>query len=115
MPTPYILCEDPSVIGTPFYVVEFVQYYYFHFHFYCIHRGRIFRDFTLRDQSKSERTEIYAELVRVLTQLHSYDYEALGLKDYGKAGAYYERQVCICSVSNFVDCNLDSTIPKLYH
>jgi aminoglycoside phosphotransferase (APT) family kinase protein len=80
VPRTYVLCEDNSVIGTPFYIMDFV-------------RGRIFRDPNLPNMTPQERTAIYAELGRVLAQLHMIDYEKLGLGNYGKPGNYYERQI----------------------
>lgn len=76
----FILCEDPSIIGTPFYLMEFV-------------RGRIFRDLKLPNFSPSDRLAIYSELNRVLAQLHSISISSIGLSDFGKPGNYYERQV----------------------
>ena len=74
------LCEDPSVIGSAFYVMEYVE-------------GRIFRDPALPSVSRTERGPIYAEMNRVIAELHSIDPNSLGLADYGRAGNYIERQV----------------------
>jgi aminoglycoside phosphotransferase (APT) family kinase protein len=74
------LCEDPSVIGSAFYVMEYVE-------------GRIFRDPTLPTVSAAERGPIYSEMNRVIAELHSLDPNTLGLGDYGRAGNYIERQV----------------------
>ena len=74
------LCEDPSVIGSAFYVMEYVE-------------GRIFRDPALPSVSRAERGPIYAEMNRVIAELHSLDPNTLGLADYGRAGNYIERQV----------------------
>ena len=74
------LCEDPSVIGSAFYVMEYVE-------------GRIFRDPALPSVSRAERGPIYAEMNRVIAELHSLDPDTLGLADYGRAGNYIERQV----------------------
>lgn len=75
------LCEDESVIGTPFFVMQFV-------------RGKIHWDPTLPEAaSKDERTAIYREYVRTLATLHRVDYEAVGLGSYGKVGGYVARQV----------------------
>lgn len=76
----YVLCEDPDVIGTPFYVMDYVQ-------------GRIFWNVQLPDCDKAERTAVYEELARVLAALHQVDYEAVGLGDFGKVGNYIPRQV----------------------
>jgi aminoglycoside phosphotransferase (APT) family kinase protein len=74
------LCEDPSVIGSAFYVMEYVE-------------GRIFRDPALPSVSRAERGPIYAEMNRVIAELHSLDPDTVGLADYGRAGNYIERQV----------------------
>jgi len=76
----YCLCEDESVIGRAFYVMEFVD-------------GRIFWDQSLPGMTKDERAAIYAELNRVIAELHKVDVEAVGLADYGKPGNYFERQI----------------------
>ena len=74
------LCNDPEIIGTGFYVMDFLD-------------GRIFRDATLPGVSKSDRTAIYDELNATLAKLHKVDYEAVGLGDFGRPGGYFERQV----------------------
>lgn len=74
------LCDDDSVVGTSFYVMDFLE-------------GRIFRDARLPGMAPAERRAIYDELVRVMTQLHAIDVEAVGLSDFGKPGNYFERQV----------------------
>ena len=74
------LCEDPAVIGSAFYVMEYVE-------------GRIFRDPALPSVSPAERGPIYAEMNRVIAELHSLDPNDIGLGDYGRAGNYIERQV----------------------
>jgi aminoglycoside phosphotransferase (APT) family kinase protein len=74
------LCEDDSVIGTTFYVMDFLE-------------GRIFRDARLLDQSPAERAALYDNLNETMARLHAVDYEAIGLGDYGKPGNYFERQI----------------------
>lgn len=74
------LCQDDSVIGTAFYVMDFLE-------------GRIFRDATLPGLSRSERSAIYDELNATLAKLHKIDHVAQGLSDFGRAGGYFERQV----------------------
>jgi aminoglycoside phosphotransferase (APT) family kinase protein len=78
--TMYALCEDDSVIGTPFFVMEYVQ-------------GRIFWNVQLPELEPSERRAIYEELARVLAAIHSVDLDAVGLSDYGRPDAYVARQV----------------------
>jgi aminoglycoside phosphotransferase (APT) family kinase protein len=80
VPRAHLLCEDASVIGTPFYVMDFVA-------------GRVFRDIGLRELAKAERSAVYDDMCRVLAALHGVDYKAKGLTDYGKPGNYFERQI----------------------
>jgi len=74
------LCEDDSIIGSMFYVMEFMQ-------------GRVLWDPTLPEVSKEQRTAIYNEMNRVLAELHKVNVEDAGLSDYGKKGDYFARQI----------------------
>ena len=76
----HCLCEDESVIGRAFYVMDFVE-------------GRIFWDQSLPGVTPAERIAIYDELNRVIAALHTLDFSALGLGDFGKAGNYFTRQI----------------------
>ena len=76
----YGLCTDDSVVGTMFYVTDCVE-------------GRVLWDQSLPGASKPERAAIWDELNRVIAQLHSVDYNAIGLADFGKPGNYIARQV----------------------
>ncbi len=80
VPNMRALCEDPDVIGTAFYVMDYLE-------------GRIFRDATLPDLSPAERAEVYDQLNKTLAALHSVDHRAVGLEDYGRPTGYFERQV----------------------
>lgn len=75
----YHLCEDEEVIGSIFYVMEYVE-------------GRVMWDPALPEETPESRNAIYREMNRVLAALHSVDVEAVGLGDYGKPGNYFERQ-----------------------
>ena len=77
---PFGLCEDRDVIGAPFYIMEMVE-------------GRTIWDGVMPDDSAESRRGHYEALVDTLAALHSVDYEAAGLGDYGKSGNYFERQV----------------------
>lgn len=77
---PHALCEDESVIGTMFYVMDCVE-------------GRVLWDQSLPWMTREERGAIWDELNRVIARLHSIDYRAAGLEDFGKPGNYIERQV----------------------
>lgn len=76
----YHLCEDDSVIGSMFYLMEFID-------------GRVMWDPALPGMSPAQRTAIYSEMNRILATLHSVDIDAAGLSDYGKPGNYFERQL----------------------
>ncbi|MEZ5900564.1 MAG: phosphotransferase family protein [Hyphomicrobiaceae bacterium] len=80
VPPSILYCNDPSHIGTPFYVMERVD-------------GRIFHDCTLPDVSKSERRAMYRAMAQTLAAFHSVDVNAVGLGDYGKPGNYFARQI----------------------
>ena len=76
----HALCEDDSIIGTAFYIMDYVQ-------------GRILWNSALPDHSPAERSALFDEMNRVIAALHSVDYQAAGLESYGKPGNYLERQV----------------------
>jgi aminoglycoside phosphotransferase (APT) family kinase protein len=76
----HAFCEDDGVIGTAFYVMEYVE-------------GRILWDPTLPGMIPALRAAHYDELNRVIATLHQVDYIAAGLSDFGRAGSYIERQV----------------------
>ena len=74
------LCMDEGVIGTAFYVMDMVE-------------GRIFWDATIPGVSNAERAELFAAMNKTIAQLHSVDYAAVGLGDYGRPGNFFERQI----------------------
>ena len=76
----YALCLDDSVIGTAFYIMDFVE-------------GRILWDPRLPGVTPAERGAIFDEMNRVIAALHSVDYQAIGLGEFGKAGNYFVRQI----------------------
>ncbi|WP_454886701.1 phosphotransferase family protein [Sphingomonas oryzagri] len=80
VPRPIALCEDESVIGATFYLMEMVQ-------------GRTLWDGTLPDVSKPDRSTYYEAMVDTLAALHAIDHEVVGLGDFGRPGNYFERQV----------------------
>jgi len=80
VPKPYLLCEDESITGTIFYVMECVE-------------GRIYWGPMLPDQTSKQRTEIYDAMNETLARLHNLDYEKIGLTDFGKPGNYVGRQI----------------------
>ncbi len=80
VPTMRCLCTDDTVIGTAFYVMDFLP-------------GRIFRDARLPGLASDERSRIYDQLNATLATLHGVDFETVGLGDYGRPGGYFTRQI----------------------
>ena len=80
VPRSRVLCMDESVIGTAFYVMDYVE-------------GRVFWDQSLPGSSTGERSAIYDEMNRIIAALHTVDYNAIGLGDYGRPGNYFARQI----------------------
>ena len=80
VPRTWALCEDDSVIGTMFFIMDCVD-------------GRILWDPSLPGMSPAERGAIFDEMNRVIAALHSVDYAAVGLADYGRQGSYFARQI----------------------
>jgi aminoglycoside phosphotransferase (APT) family kinase protein len=74
------LCEDETVLGTMFYVMEFAA-------------GRIFWDPALPELSPEDRGQVYDEMNRVLAAIHNTDLSAMGLSDFGRPGDYFARQL----------------------
>uniref|UniRef100_A0A8C5N4D3 Acyl-CoA dehydrogenase family member 11 n=1 Tax=Leptobrachium leishanense TaxID=445787 RepID=A0A8C5N4D3_9ANUR len=80
VPKPLLYCNDASVVGAEFYVMQHVQ-------------GRIFRDLNLPEVTPAERSALYVALTESLAWLHSFDIRALNLTSYGKGKGYCQRQV----------------------
>jgi aminoglycoside phosphotransferase (APT) family kinase protein len=82
VPVPKMLhyCEDRDVVGTPFYVMEYLE-------------GRVFHDCSLPGLSPDERAKMYDSMNKVMAALHQIDPDAVGLGDYGKHGGYFARQI----------------------
>ncbi len=80
VPKTHALCEDAEVIGTAFFVMDYVE-------------GRVLWDPTLTDLTPAQRAAHYGELNRVIAALHLVDPAAVGLADYGKPGNYLARQI----------------------
>ena len=78
--TMHTLCEDTTVVGTPFFVMSYVS-------------GRLFWNVQLPECERRERQAVYAEAVRVLAAIHTVPFAKLGLGDFGKMGGYVRRQV----------------------
>lgn len=80
VPQMFCLCEDESVIGRAFYVMEFME-------------GRVLWDQALPGMTPAQRGEIYDEMNRVIAALHTVKFAERGLANYGKPGNYFDRQI----------------------
>ncbi len=80
VPATRLLCDDARVIGTPFFVMDFVE-------------GRILRDPALPEVAREERGTFYEAMADTVARIHKVDYAAAGLSDYGKPANYLARQV----------------------
>lgn len=80
VPKMLALCEDETLIGTPFYLMSYLD-------------GRVFHDQSLPQMHTTDRGAIYREMNRVLANIHQLNYQEIGLKDFGKPGNYFARQV----------------------
>lgn len=80
VPKTYHLCEDDSVIGSMFYIMEFVE-------------GRNFADPRTKSLTPLERRGVYDAMNASLAALHSVDVGAVGLVDFGRPGNYFDRQI----------------------
>ena len=79
-PKPYRYCEDREVLGTPFYLMEWLK-------------GRVIYDYALPGLAPEEREACYRSMGETLAALHRLDYSAVGLGDFGKPGNYFARQL----------------------
>ena len=80
VPRTWCLCEDAAIIGTPFFVMDYVE-------------GRVFWDPSLPGLASKERRSMWLEINRVIAALHRVDYRAVGLETYGRPGNYIRRQI----------------------
>jgi aminoglycoside phosphotransferase (APT) family kinase protein len=77
---PLLNCADATVIGTPFYVMDYVD-------------GRVFWEPTMPGSNPAERAQVYDGMNAALARLHSFDPSKIGLADFGRAENYVARQV----------------------
>src|SRR5258708_6742121 len=80
VPHAYAICQDPTVIGAMFYLMEAVE-------------GTIHLDAALPNLTSDIRLKIYEAMISSLANLHLVDYAAIGLGDYGRPGNYFARQI----------------------
>ena len=80
VPEVHLLCQDESIVGTPFYVMTHVE-------------GRIYRNPTVPEAADAgERAAIFEAMIDTLAKIHLVDWKATGLADFGKPGNYMARQ-----------------------
>jgi len=80
VPRIHVLCNDPDVIGVQFYLMDFIA-------------GQVHREVTLADVEPERRPGIYRAALETLAAIHRSDIDALGLRDFGRPGNYFERQL----------------------
>jgi aminoglycoside phosphotransferase (APT) family kinase protein len=80
VPQMHVLCEDESIMGRAFYLMEYVQ-------------GRVLWDQTLPGMTNTERAAIYDEMNSVIAALHTVKFAERGLESYGRPGNYFDRQI----------------------
>src|SRR5687767_9218871 len=80
VPAARLLCEDPAIIGTSFYVMDHVE-------------GRVITAVTLPQLTPAERASVYSDYARIGARLHAVDFRAVGLGDFGKPEGYIARQL----------------------
>ncbi len=80
VPKPIRYCADRDILGTPFYLMEWLD-------------GRVFHEFATPSVTPEERAALYRSMCATLAEIHKLDFRALGLADYGKPGNYFRRQL----------------------
>jgi aminoglycoside phosphotransferase (APT) family kinase protein len=80
VPRVHKLCTDEAVIGSWFYVMDYAA-------------GRSFWNASLPEVERGARAQYYDVMNATLAALHTTDYKAIGLEDYGRPGNYFQRQI----------------------
>ena len=96
VPTTYALCEDNEIIGTAFYLMEFMD-------------GRVLWDPSMEDSSIEEASGVYASMNNTLAKLHSVDPLKINLESFGKPGNYVGRQISIWT-KQYIDSETEEII-----
>lgn len=109
MPVPraYCLCEDASVVGTPFYIMSFLD-------------GRIIEGPAMPDASPEERAALWRAAVETLARFHRVEHRKMGLESYGRGGDFYDRQLAtwktICDAqAGAVDAETQQPVGAMPH
>ncbi|PIA98344.1 putative acyl-CoA dehydrogenase IBR3 [Cercospora beticola] len=80
VPKAYVLCEDDSILGTPFYVMSFLD-------------GRFIKNAAIEDVNEHDRQEMWRDAIRTLAKLHRINPKDIGLENFGKPNGFYKRQI----------------------
>lgn len=80
VPRMILYCDDRSILGTPFYIMERIA-------------GHVHHDCALASVPQDSRRPMYHALAETLARLHNVDFAEVGLSDYGRPGNYFARQV----------------------
>lgn len=98
VPKVHLLCTDETVIGTPFFIMEFV-------------RGRIFVDPSMPCETRRHRHACLVDVLRVLAAIHAVNFVEVGLSGYGKNGKFFERNVATLKHAANLQSKLAGPIP----
>lgn len=100
VPHVHVLCQDPSILGVDFFVMDFVE-------------GRIFGSPVLYGLTSEEKKACYKSVIEVIAKLHTTNFREIGLEDYGRAGNYFGRQLRSISKVSELQEAVSETVPKL--
>ncbi|MCB1475770.1 MAG: phosphotransferase family protein [Rhodobiaceae bacterium] len=84
VPEPYTYCDDAEILGTPFYLMEWLE-------------GRVVYQYSMPSIPKEQRIELFDSMAKVMAAIHKVDFRAVGLGDYGREGNYFQRQLRVWS------------------
>ena len=103
VPYPYAYCKDESVIGSEFYLMQFIS-------------GRIYTDSSMPGMTKNDRKRAYESVMTVMANLHNVDIVRVGLGNYGKGGNYIQRQLSRLTAVSRKQSELSKTpAPQIEH
>jgi aminoglycoside phosphotransferase (APT) family kinase protein len=80
VPEAYHYHDDASVLGTPFYLMQWLD-------------GRVFTAYATPGLTAPQRRELYGSMCETMARIHRLDFRAAGLGDYGREGNYFRRQI----------------------
>ncbi|KAI1976535.1 hypothetical protein LOZ53_006031 [Ophidiomyces ophidiicola] len=101
VPEAICLCEDDSIIGTAFYIMEFLN-------------GRIFTDPSIPDVSPADRKAIWKDAVETLAKFHRLNPKSIGMEKFGRPSGFYDRQIATFRTISKAQANIadiETSIP----